>query len=224
MFTKPIFSDFKTAAWKESSTSRAQSTLWLAFLEYLDEKIFFPYRYQQLTEMLSPHLKEVGTVLDVGSSCGRLARRLADKTRCSIVGVDVCLQPNAYIDVHHYDGQHLPFHDSTFECVMMVDMLHHVDHIEQVLSEARRVSRRYLLIKDHYWENRFDLLGLRVSDYIGNAPYGVPLPYNYLRLEAWQTTFERLNLTVASCQTWKYHPLDPCDHVVFILQKPEMMV
>lgn len=219
MLRKPVFSKFETAAWRESKSTHPSSNLWLAFLQYVDEKIFFPNRFKRLTEMLSPHIQEIGTVLDVGCSCGRLGRQLADRTGCNIMGVDVNLQPNPKLALCLYDGHNLPFNNNSFECVMMVDMLHHVNHIEHVISEALRVSSQYLLIKDHYWENRFHLLGLRVSDYIGNAPYRVPLPYNYLRLETWRATFERLNLTVVSCQTWKYHPLEPCPNVVFKLQK-----
>ena len=221
MFLKPIWLDIKSSVRRDTRTNRPQNNLWLVFLQFLDEKIFFPLRFQRLKETLSPHLQAGSTVLDIGSSSGRLARRLADRVGCDIVGVDVCIQLDSYISVCHYDGLYLPFDNNTFECVMMVDMLHHVEDIEGVIAEARRVSSRYLLIKDHYWKNRFTFFALLVSDYIGNAPYGVLLPYNFQRLEAWQSIFESQNLEVVTCQTWKYYPLDICDQVVFNLQKPE---
>lgn len=69
-----------------------------------------------------------------------------------------------------------------------------------------------------------DVLGLSVSDYFGNAPYGVPLPYHYLRLEEWNDLFRRFNLTAINCSTWKYHFLEPCKHVVVKLQRANLPV
>jgi SAM-dependent methyltransferase len=185
----------------------------------LEEGVFFPYRHARLTERLSPHLQDVTSVLDVGASCGRLARRLADATGCQMVGIDVCLQPRSYIEVRRYDGRTFPFTDGVFDCVMMVDMLHHTGDIERMMCEACRVSRRYVLIKDHYWDTPLDLAGLRVADYLGNAPYGIPLPYNFLRLEEWVSLFHRHGLRIVSWGAWKLHPLDPCKHIVVKLRK-----
>jgi hypothetical protein len=81
------------------------------------------------------------------------------------------------------------------------------------------VSRRYVLIKDHYWDTPLDLAGLCVADYLGNAPYGIPLPYHFLRLEEWVSLFRRHGLRIVSWGAWKLHPLDPCKHIVVKLQK-----
>ncbi len=201
-------------------STRLQTNLGLAFLQYLDEKFFFPQRYQHLSDLLSPHLKEGLTVLDVGCSSGRLAHKLAANAGCEIMGVDVCLPSKTWIPICCYDGLSLPFDDNSFECVMMIDMLHHVEDIDCVISEAQRVASRYLLIKDHYWTNRSNYFALCVSDYIGNAPYGVPLPYNYQRLESWGSIFKSQDLEVLTCQTWKYHRFDLSSHVVYKLQVP----
>ncbi len=215
--TVALWTGLRSRLWKRP----APRLDWLAPVRALAEKVFFPYRYAELTERLSPHLQDVPSVLDVGASCGRLARRLMDATGCHIVGVDVCLQPRSHIEVRYYDGRTFPFADGEFDCVIMVDMLHHSVDIEQMIREACRVSRRYVLIKDHYWDTSFDLVGLRVADYLGNAPYGVSLPYNYLRLEEWARLFHRHNLKAASMDTYRRHPLDPCKHIVAKLRAAE---
>jgi hypothetical protein len=191
---------------------------WLAPIRSLDENVFFPHRYAELTERLRPHLADVTSVLDVGASCGRLARRLMDATGCHIVGIDVCLQPHSQIEVLRYDGRTFPFPDGRFDCVMMVDMLHHSIDIAQMLREACRVARRYVLIKDHYSDTPLDLAGLRLADYLGNAPYGVSLPYNYLRPEEWSGLFHRHGLKAVSTDNFRLHLLDPCKHMVVKLQ------
>lgn len=188
-------------------------------LRFLDEQVFFPVRRRNLIKLLSPHLSKADSVLDVGSSCGRLARGLMDVAGCRIEGIDVHLQPHSYIPVHQYNGHTFPFESQSFDGVMMVDMLHHTVHPEQVLREAVRVSRRYLLIKDHYWDNRLDIFGLRLSDYIGNAPYGVSLPYRYLCLSDWTALFDQFGLRVAYVSRFRYTSLDPCKHLVVRLEK-----
>lgn len=210
-------SGVRSLPWSEMASSRD----WLAPVRALDENVLFPYRYTQLTGRLSPHLHDVTNVLDVGASCGRLARRLMGVTRCHIVGIDVHLQPNAAIEVRHYDGRTFPYADGAFDCVLMVDMLHHSADIDQMLQEACRVSRRYVLLKDHYWENSLDHILLRAADYLGNAPYGVSLPYRYLRQEEWADLFDRHHLKTVSLERFRYNPLDPCKHLVAKLQVSE---
>jgi SAM-dependent methyltransferase len=183
----------------------------------LNDRVF-PYRYVQLTERIAPLLDDVADVLDVGTGDGHLAHYLKEASGCHVTGLDVCLQPHSYIDVHHYDGRTFPFDDNAFDCVLMIDMLHHTEDIEQMLAEACRVARRFVLIKDHFWETRFDMVTLHVADYLGNIPYGVPLPYNYLRLEEWQSLFERHNLDELNRSTFKYMPLEPAQHIMTKLQ------
>lgn len=192
---------------------------WLSPLRALDEHLFFPLRRDNLTRLLAPHLGKGETILDVGSSCGRLAKQLMDTVGCQMEGIDICLQPHACIPVHLYDGYHFPFEADSFDGVMMVDMLHHTTHPEQILREAARVSRRYILIKDHYWNTPADLLVLKISDYIGNAPYGIDLPYHYLKMPAWMLLFQQLGLRVMDINQFRYLPIDPGKQVMIRLEK-----
>lgn len=183
-----------------------------------NDRLAFPYRYKKLTTRLVPLLHDVDDILDVGTGDGRLGRHLMDTTGCHITGLDVCLQPRTYIDVHHYDGSRFPFADNAFDSVMMVDMLHHTNNIEQMISEAQRVARRFVIVKDHYWNTRLDVVTMHVADYLGNIPYGVPLPYNYLRLEEWQDMFRRHKLVELQQITFKYNRLEPAHHILVKLR------
>jgi SAM-dependent methyltransferase len=191
-----------------------------------NDAFVLPYRHNKLIDILMPFLNDVGTVLDVGPKDGKLAYDLMEKSECQMTGLDVHLQPYTYIDVHHYDGGTFPFSDNAFDCVMMIDMLHHTENIEQILSEAKRVARRFVIIKDHYWQTRFNLLSLYLGDYLANMPYGVPMTYNYLRLAEWGRLFEQLQLAKVECSTFKYTFLEPAAHIVVKLhmKTPEKAV
>lgn len=192
----------------------------VSILKLLDEKILFPLRFNYLSKILLPYLDDCKSVLDLGASCGRLAKKIQERApRLKFVGVDTCVQPETFIEIKKYNGKTLPFRGGQFDCVMMVDVLHHDKDPGRILREARRVSKRYILIKDHYWDTKFDFKLLKYSDYIGNKPYGVSLPYNFLRLRDWRELFKKNNLNVVSSRNFRYNMLDPCKHVVFKLMK-----
>jgi len=65
-----------------------------------------------------------------------------------------------------------------------------------LISEAGRVARKAVIIKDHLSENALDHWTLRLMDWVGNAPHGVVLPYNYAPRKDWETWFEKAGLKV----------------------------
>jgi SAM-dependent methyltransferase len=188
-------------------------------LRAANEGIFFPRRQEFLANLLAPYVAQGASALDVGSSSGRLARKIQDRTGARFAGVDIHIPGEPSIPVTRYDGKTLPFEDSSFDCVTIVDVLHHTEDPAGLLAEARRVARDRVLIKDHYWETGWDLLMLRLSDYIGNKPYGIVLPYNFLSIESWLTLFRNGKLSVVEERRFRIARLDPCKHVFFHLSK-----
>ena len=190
------------------------------FLFLLDEKILFPIRRRGLVSCLSGYLKDSKEVLDLGSSDGRLANEfLKIYPNIKFLGVDTHVLDKTYIPIMKYDGKNIPYPDNSFDCVMIIDVLHHDLNPEVILREAKRVSRKYVLIKDHYWDTKIDFQVLKFADYIGNAPYGVVLPYNYLKLSSWENLIKDVELKIVERKFFKFSKLEPAKHVVFFLEK-----
>lgn len=146
----------------------------------------FLRRIKAIAHMLEPHLG-AGLILDVGCGDGSLAAYLQTlRSDIRFVGVDVGIRPETRIPAVKYDGIHLPFDDDTFDGLIIVDVLHHTNDPIRVLSECLRVSRGSVLVKDHFYRNILQHLILRAMDWVGNAPHGVPLPYNYFRRVEWE--------------------------------------
>jgi hypothetical protein len=84
---------------------------------------------------------------------------------------------------------------------MFVDVLHHTLDPMLLLKEAVRVAAKEIIIKDHNRNGFLAGVTLRFMDWVGNARYGVALPYNYWPKEKWGEAFSLLDLTVVRINT-----------------------
>ncbi|MBF2013935.1 MAG: class I SAM-dependent methyltransferase [Rivularia sp. T60_A2020_040] len=207
----------------ESLTNRVIKTFSDSTFKTLNEKILFPIRIHYLTQILVPYLSESRMILDLGTSNGSLAaniKKVLAKGSCTpqFTGCDTHIQPETFIPIVHYDGYNLPFPDNHFDNVMIIDVFHHADNPQRLLEEAKRVSRKDILIKDHYWKSSKDFTSLKFADYIGNQPYGIDLPYSFLSEKKWYDMIGKVKLNILESRKFRYNPVDPCRHILFKLK------
>jgi ubiquinone/menaquinone biosynthesis C-methylase UbiE len=103
---------------------------------------------------------EKGTrLLDVG--CGNGFFSYYFSPICDTVGVDFSekmLAKNPIPQKFLMDASQLSFQDMSFDVVFCHALLHHVEDIDQVLQEMRRVSRKYVVILEPNRNNPFMFL------------------------------------------------------------------
>jgi SAM-dependent methyltransferase len=147
-----------------------------------------------------PH--NIKSLLDFGCGTGQIAFNLSNaRPNMKIVGVDTLIRADAYIKVRKYEGQELPFKNSSFDVVMAIDVLHHTDKPREVFNELVRVASKYIIIKDHIANSEIDRVILKFMDYVGNRIYDVKLPYNYLSRDEWDELIASNNLIIESLVT-----------------------
>jgi SAM-dependent methyltransferase len=167
-------------------------------------------RVRQISKHISKLIPEGAvSVLDVGAGTGEMAQAVNSyRPELNVSGVDVYIRPKTFVPVIKYDGNTLPFDDGSFDVVMTVDVLHHCDDPIAVLKECARVSKRWVIIKDHVSNNWFDNKRLRFMDWVGNRAHGVVLPYNYLSSKTWDIGFAGIGLVSAnSVERLKLYPV-----------------
>lgn len=165
-------------------------------------------RVAVLAERLAAMLPAASTLLDVGCGDGTIAKIMCETVPGLIMsGAEYSPRADCAIPCLGFDGVHLPFPDKSFDGCMFVDVLHHSRDPLAVLLEAVRVSRDFILIKDHLAESTFDHWTLRLMDWVGNRPHDVELPYAYLSGDQWRELYRDAGL--AEVKTDRSMPLYP---------------
>lgn len=202
----------------------------LKLVSSLHNQLIFKRRIECLSNAIAALIPASAKVLDVGCGDGQLAALIINKREdISVEGVEIMLRQQSHIPITLYDGQRLPKEDESVDVVMFVDILHHTTDPTVLLKEAVRVSKGHILIKDHLCESSFSYNRLKMMDWVGNAPHGVKLTYNYWPKEKWLSSFGELKLGTTA---WKEElglyppPLQQVFgkglHFVALLEKPNI--
>lgn len=183
-------------------------------LERVHESYVYGRRIRRLGEILASLIPSGCSLLDVGCGDGKLAQSLIRKRPdLQIEGVDVQVREKTWLPVKAFDGTHLPYPAASFDGVMLIDVLHHTRDPLPLLQEAVRVSRRWLVVKDHVLAGPAAAARLRFMDSVGNARHGVSLPYNYLAAGQWAALRNDLNLKATTELANLHLYLWPMDYV-----------
>lgn len=161
----------------------------------LHNKLAFNRRVRVLSEQFASLVPSGASVLDVGCGDGLVSALLqSQRPDVRVCGVDVLVREHTHIPMQMFDGHHLPFEDSAFDVVLFSDVLHHTVDPSALQREARRVAREYILVKDHFRKGFAAGVRLRFMDWVGNARFGVALPYNYWTEQQWEKAWEDIGL------------------------------
>ena len=169
----------------------------MAILNKVHEKLVFNRRVNVIASQFIKLIPQNAYVLDVGCGSGLIDKLIMNhRPDIKIVGIDVLLRPETHIKVTLFDGKSIPFKAKTFDAMIFIDVLHHIDQPFDTLKEAKRVSKGLILIKDHAMDGFLAKATLTFMDWVGNAHHGVRLPYNYWSNMQWKSNFEKLNLVI----------------------------
>jgi SAM-dependent methyltransferase len=154
---------------------------------------------ERVCASLTKQIRHAESLLDVGCGDGQNTLRFANAVGATRVeGVDILIRANPVIDVKRYDGRHLPFPDKSFDVVTIVDVLHHCEDMQAVLTECVRVAKEAVAIKDHFKFGKLTDKMLYWMDIAGNAKDGIPSPGNFLHPREWVELVEKAGGTIVS--------------------------
>lgn len=193
-----------------STEAIGMNNLLSGLMKKIHEPIYLS-RLNELVARLEPHLKAGDRILDVGCGNGALGQALVEALNPSqaitVEGLERTVRGGEPIPVHAYDGVTIPFSDSTFDVVVLADVLHHEENPNHLLRECARVSRRLLVIKDHQIKGLLAQWRINLLDWAANAPYGVPCLFRYNTPEEWALVPSVLDMqTVQVTDSMRLYP------------------
>jgi SAM-dependent methyltransferase len=159
------------------------------------------YVHPRRTDVLSAHLAELlprdATVLDIGAGDGLITAKLQDRRPdLTVTALEVLLRPDQHVEVELFDGSHLPHEDDSFDAAILVDVLHHAPDPLELLTEARRVARDTIVVKDEIATGLLADRTLHLMERLANTRHGISIPATFWSREEWDGAFSRLNLQV----------------------------
>ena len=107
------------------------------------------YRKRKQKDQIIPYFKTLQAfmdlkgkkVLDFGCYHGLLTEMINKETAAKCKGIDIKLLNKKQKDCSTYDGKNIPFKDNTFDVVLLFEVVEHLEDIQQIFRELRRVLK-----------------------------------------------------------------------------------
>jgi SAM-dependent methyltransferase len=161
----------------------------------LHDRLVHTRRVEVLASWFAQLAPTNSRILDVGCGDGLLSVTLCSKRPdLTLLGIDTLPRKHTHIPVTTFDGSRIPFDQNSFDSVLFSDVLHHTKDPVMLLQEAWRVTRQWVLLKDHFRKGFAAAQRLRFMDWVGNARFGVALPYNYWTENQWLHAWHEIGL------------------------------
>lgn len=172
-------------------------------------------RAKDLVNRIQFYLKDNDSILDIGSGPCNVCEILLNKC-CNITPLDI--QNLSFVNNLKpviYDGSKIPFNDNKFDKSLILTVLHHTSEPEKILREAKRVSKKIIIIEDIYANGLHKYLTYFFDSLLNLEFMGHP--HTNKSDEQWKKTFEKIGLKLIDV---KYnHSFLFFKHATYYLEK-----
>jgi len=134
-------------------------------------------------------------VLDIGGGWGFFVEPLQRSRDCDVTVLDVVEPAFHKAPVVTYGGDKIPFPDRSFDVSLLITVLHHVPIPEKILAEARRVTRRLVIVVEDLYRNWVGRIWTILRDSFFTLEF-VGHPRQFRKKEEWQRSFQNLGFRV----------------------------
>lgn len=137
-------------------------------------------------------------ILDIGAGTCHISKYLLDKNY-QVTALDVSNQ-SLVNDVTPviYDGKNFPFENDSFDISLILTVLHHTNHPRTIIEEAKRVSKRIVIMEDLYVNTIHKFITYFI-DSLTNLEFNNH-PHNNLTDNGWKKVFNEFELTIKEIQ------------------------
>jgi SAM-dependent methyltransferase len=161
---------------------------------------FFRFFYERAADEMSKKIEEFLTgekILDLGCGSGIFGKKIKEKFKKEIVGIDIVDKRVYDIPFKIYDGKKIPFEKDYFDLVIISFVLHHAQDPISLLKEAKRVGKRIIIFED-LPEGIFGKIYCFLHWITWNLFFGKSPKFNFHTTKEWEEIFRNLGLKLIS--------------------------
>ena len=152
------------------------------------------FKIKRIAEYINPQTR----IIDIGTGPGSVCL-LLNKQGFNLTPVDVIDQSlSEEIEPEIYDGERLPYSNDSFDTALILTVLHHTPNPKEILLEAKRVSKRIIIIEDIYSNPLQKYLTYFVDSIVNMEFWGHP--HSNKSDKCWRELFSELGLKLKAAK------------------------
>src|SRR3989344_9093573 len=181
---------------------------------------FFSRAAQNICKDCEPYIKKGSKILDLGCGHGIPSLAIKEHFKADLLGVDVSDQRITDFPFRLMDGKTLPFPSNSFDVVFITHVLHHTNNYLDLLKEAKRVSKKTIIIYEDLPEGFLSNFFCKTHGVLFNIFCMLKGGENNFKTEKqWLEIFNTLNLGVVHKKRLKVNFYYPIKYIHFVLAK-----
>lgn len=151
-------------------------------------------RAENFIRLFEKYLPQESQTLDIGGGWGFYAELLARRGH-QVVVLDVVKRGFQKAPVILYQGVRMPFADKSFDVALLMGVLHHTSHPEAVVREAKRVTRKFLVVVEDLYHHSLGRFWTEWRDRLYNFEFAGH-PCQFKKSDEWVAFFDQLGFTL----------------------------
>lgn len=170
---------------------------------------------------LQNFLKPRDKVLDIGCGSGLRAKLLSSLYNVDFTLCDIDDHNKTNFPFVKFDGRKLPFRNQEFDAVTICFVLHHAKDYKKLLNEARRVSKKYIIILEDDSDGKIAKIYTALHGKFFNWFYQIKNQCQFFSFSQWLDVFTREGLKVYYGKSkWRIDSITyPVKEAVFVVGK-----
>ena len=151
-------------------------------------------RAEAFVQLFEKSLPAQSRILDIGGGWGFYADPLTRRGH-QVTVLDVVKPGFQKAPVILYEGKRVPFGEKSFDVSLLITMLHHVSEPELLIQEAKRVTRKMLIVVEDIYHHPLGRWWTILRDQLYNFEF-FGHPRQFKKREEWIALFKQLGFSL----------------------------